>query len=170
MSVNRLFYGLAGGAGCLLVLAGAGHAGRQRLVLNTTASVAPGFYWVVDGPPTVGELVVVRPPWALARWMARRRYLPANVPLIKRVAATAGSTICGRAGVMEVDGEIVARARSVDHWGRPLIPYQGCVQLGAEDVLLLNTDAPDSLDGRYFGPLPRSVILGRARPLWTWAR
>ena len=31
----------------------------------------------------------------------------------------------------------------------------------------MNWDEPDSLDGRYFGPTPRSALLGRARPLWT---
>jgi hypothetical protein len=31
----------------------------------------------------------------------------------------------------------------------------------------MNWDAPDSLDGRYFGPLPASSIVARALPLWT---
>ena len=26
---------------------------------------------------------------------------------------------------------------------------------------------PDSLDGRYFGPIPASSVIGRALPLWT---
>ena len=35
------------------------------------------------------------------------------------------------------------------------------------DVFLMNPGVPDSLDGRYFGPLPASSIIGRAVPLWT---
>ncbi len=35
------------------------------------------------------------------------------------------------------------------------------------EVFLMNPTAPDSLDGRYFGPLPASSIVGRAVPLWT---
>ena len=31
----------------------------------------------------------------------------------------------------------------------------------------MNPGVPDSLDGRYFGPLPASSIIGRAVPLWT---
>ncbi|MNY66109.1 Peptidase S26 [compost metagenome] len=31
----------------------------------------------------------------------------------------------------------------------------------------MNWDAPDSLDGRYFGPLPVTSIVARALPLWT---
>jgi hypothetical protein len=30
----------------------------------------------------------------------------------------------------------------------------------------MNWDAADSFDGRYFGPLPRASIFGRAVPLW----
>jgi hypothetical protein len=32
----------------------------------------------------------------------------------------------------------------------------------------MNRDAPDSLDGRYFGPLPLSTVVGRAVPVWTF--
>ena len=31
----------------------------------------------------------------------------------------------------------------------------------------MNPTVPDSLDGRYFGPLPATSIVARAVPLWT---
>ena len=31
----------------------------------------------------------------------------------------------------------------------------------------MNRQVRDSLDGRYFGPLPATAIIGRAIPLWT---
>jgi type IV secretory pathway protease TraF len=34
-------------------------------------------------------------------------------------------------------------------------------------MVALNADVPTSLDGRYFGPLPLSSVIGRALPLWT---
>ena len=30
-----------------------------------------------------------------------------------------------------------------------------------------DSDESDNLDGRYFGPLPRSAIVARAVPVWT---
>ena len=30
----------------------------------------------------------------------------------------------------------------------------------------MNPQSADSLDGRYFGPLPAASIVGRAIPLW----
>ena len=35
------------------------------------------------------------------------------------------------------------------------------------DVFLMNRHSGDSLDGRYFGPLPITTVVGRADPLWT---
>ena len=31
----------------------------------------------------------------------------------------------------------------------------------------MNWQVRDSLDGRYFGPLPASAVIGRATPLYT---
>ena len=31
----------------------------------------------------------------------------------------------------------------------------------------MNPRSANSLDGRYFGPLPASSVVGRAIPLWT---
>ena len=31
----------------------------------------------------------------------------------------------------------------------------------------MNADVRDSLDGRYFGPIPVSAVIGRATPIYT---
>ncbi|RUV53924.1 S26 family signal peptidase, partial [Mesorhizobium sp. M5C.F.Ca.IN.020.14.1.1] len=45
--------------------------------------------------------------------------------------------------------------------------WQGCRTLAEDEVFLMNWDAADSLDSRYFGPLPASSITARAIPIWT---
>ena len=47
-------------------------------------------------------------------------------------------------------------------------PWQGCRMLREGQVFLMNWDEPASLDGRYFGPIHLSAIVGRAEPLWTF--
>ena len=156
-------------AGCGL-LAGAPSAERApRVLFNTTASAPLGFYRVEPGPPRLGDLIVVRPPAELALWMATRGYLPRNVPLLKRLAAGEGQSVCGLDGRVLVDGRSLAHASTKDHLGRRLTPFTGCRRLGPDEIFLLNPDAPGSLDGRYFGPLSRRSIVGRATPLWTWS-
>ena len=53
-----------------------------------------------------------------------------------------------------------------DRKGRELPRWTGCRTLRGGEIFLLNP-APDSLDSRYFGPLPASRLIGRARPILT---
>jgi type IV secretory pathway protease TraF len=39
--------------------------------------------------------------------------------------------------------------------------------LSGGEFFALNADISTSLDGRYFGPLPLSSVIGRAIPVWT---
>ena len=97
-------------AGAILALVGQTHA-RPVLVWNATASAPVGLYSVQpDAHPRPGELVVVHADPVLAAWMVNRGYIGRGVPLVKRVAATAGARVC-RAGVpVRIDGRAAAPA------------------------------------------------------------
>lgn len=138
------------------------------LIWNASASVPIGLYAVRDaGELTPGQLVVAMPPQTLARFLADGRYLPKGLPLIKHVAALAGSVVCRTGSIVSIDGVARAEARGQDHAGRPLPIWDGCRTIGVHEVFLLNESEPASLDGRYFGPLPSSSIVGQAFPIWT---
>jgi conjugative transfer signal peptidase TraF len=138
-----------------------------RLIWNASASVPIGFYAVHPaGALHVDELLVVTPPEPLATFLDTRRYLPEGVPLLKHVLALPGQTVCRSGRTITVDGAAMGVALDRDHLGRPLPVWQGCRIVAAGDVFLMNRRA-DSLDGRYFGPLPATTIVGRADPLWT---
>lgn len=137
-----------------------------RVIWNASASAPIGLYRIhPDNDPPAGALVAVTPPEPLARWMSARGYLPEGLPLLKHIAAKAGQRVCRVGGVVSVDARRVAIARARDGQGRPLPVWQGCRTLRAGELLLLNPAHPDSLDGRYFGPLPASAVIGRATPL-----
>ena len=141
-----------------------------RLVWNASASAPIGLYRIhADHDPAYGALVAVTPPPSLARWLSTRGYLSKGVPLLKHVAAKHGQRICRTGAILSVDQRPVATARVRDSRGRPLPVWRGCRTLRAGELLLLNPAVPDSLDGRYFGPLPASAVMGRATPLWLRA-
>ena len=52
---------------------------------------------------------------------------------------------------------LYGHARERDRMGRDLPSWQGCRVIAKRDVFLMNWDAADSFDGRYFGPLPLSA-------------
>jgi conjugative transfer signal peptidase TraF len=138
------------------------------LVWNASASEPIGLY-AVDTIIDVhtGDLVVVRPPEPLARFLADRGYLPRGLPLLKHVAALAGQSVCRIGGSVTVDTIEMGEARDRDSRNRALPVWQGCRVIGQDEVFLMNPRAADSLDGRYFGPLPAASIVGRAIPLWV---
>ena len=141
-----------------------------RLIWNASASAPIGLYRIhPDNDPPAGALVAITPPERLSRWLAARGYLPEGVPLLKHVAAKVGQQVCRSGAVVRVDGQPVARALTSDRRGRALPVWEGCRILRAGELLLLNPAVPDSLDSRYFGPLPASAVIGRATPLYLRA-
>jgi conjugative transfer signal peptidase TraF len=139
-------------------------------VWNASASVPLGLYRITpDARPLIGELVAVRPSPELNRFMAERQYVEANALLVKPVAALAGARICRNGARVTIDARTVAAALPRDRFGRALPRWSGCRRLAANQVFLIAPAHRDSFDSRYFGPVDRRQIVGRALPLWTWS-
>ncbi len=138
---------------------------QPRLIWNATASAPVGLYWLRAHEFRRGDLVLVQPPLRVATLAAERHYLPYGVPLVKRVAGTAGDTICAENHKIQINGSTVATALERDVRGREMPSWEGCRYLQTE-VFLLMSDAPDSFDGRYFGPVPATAVIGPLTPLW----
>jgi conjugative transfer signal peptidase TraF len=137
------------------------------LLWNASASAPVGLYRVHSIDKLgAAELVVARLPAPLADLVEEGGYLPHGVPLIKRVLGLTGQIVCRFGLTVTVDEINAGSARERDHLGRKLPAWQGCHKLTDNEVFLMNWDEPASLDGRYFGPLPVSSIIGRAAPLW----
>lgn len=135
---------------------------------NLTASTPAGLY-MIEGKADlrVGERAAITPPPQLRRLLARRGLLASGMPLIKRVAALGGQHVCRFGHGVTIDGRLAALALARDHLGRPLPAWFGCQTLRSGEVFVLNPDAPGSFDGRYFGVLRISDVIGRAVPVWT---
>lgn len=160
-----------------LILAGAAVAGSvvslvaplpTFLVWNASASAPRGLYRIADaGALDVPDLVVVAPPETIASFLHEGGYLAYGTPILKRVAALSGQTVCRLDRSVSVDGVALGAALPSDRLGRPLPVWQGCWRVGPGEIFLMNFDVRDSLDGRYFGPIPRDAVVGRAVPLYT---
>jgi conjugative transfer signal peptidase TraF len=137
-----------------------------RLVWNVSASAPRGLYLVSPSMlPGTGDMVVARLP-AMARSLAaERRYLPENVPLVKRVAAVGGDDVCASGKAITVNGRPVAERRPFDSLGRRMPSWRGCSRLHGRQLFLL-TDDPASFDGRYFGVTEGPDVIGKAQLIW----
>ena len=139
-----------------------------KLIWNASASAPVGFYTIgFDGPFEVTNLVAVDAPEPVATFLADRGYLPKGVPLLKRILAVSGQTVCRTNLTITVDDVEVGTALERDRFGRDLPVWQGCHYIATGEVFLMNWQVRDSLDGRYFGLTSTDQIIGRAVPLWT---
>ncbi|KUM44967.1 S26 family signal peptidase [Pseudomonas sp. EpS/L25] len=150
-----------------------------RLIYNPSDSVPVGWYRVqpldhqaasLPRPFSVGSIVLTRLPADAAALAAQRGYLPAHVPLLKRVGAVGPQHVCIVAGQVRIDGVPVAAALPADRMGRALPSLQLCRRLEPGELFLLSVTNPASLDSRYFGPVSASAVIGVAHPVWLETR
>src|SRR6202163_3286498 len=83
-----------------------------RFVWNASESVPRGLYHVQPARRLiVTDLVVAFPPEPLAAFLAEGGYLPRGVPLIKRILALPGQTVCRTDLTISVDRIEMGAAR-----------------------------------------------------------
>lgn len=154
-----------------------------RLVYNPSDSVAVGWYRVdplhhrpgslqrpLSPSLRVDSIVLTTLPPEAAALAAQRGYLPARVPLLKRVGAIAPQHVCVFDALVWIDGVPVAAVRPADRLGRPLPSWPQCRQLRPGELFLLSSTNPASFDSRYFGPVRTSEVIGVAHPVWLERR
>ena len=135
---------------------------------NASASSPLGLYQLVlPGDLRRGDIIGTKLPPAIRLLAASRRYLPANVPLVKRVAAIPGDKVCAIGAGIWVNDHAVARRQRRDPSGRPMPWWSGCMTLRSGQILLVAENRPDAFDGRYFGPTNSDALIGKARLLWA---
>ncbi|CAM5324342.1 S26 family signal peptidase [Rhodanobacter lindaniclasticus] len=150
-----------------------------RLIYNPSDSVAVGWYRVdplgrkpgsLPRPLSVGSIVLTALPPDAAALATQRRYLPARVPLLKRVGAVAPQEVCIAGRIVRIDGVPTAAVLPADRWGRPLPSWQQCRNLESGELFLLSVTNPASFDSRYFGPVNADAVIGVANPVWLESR
>ena len=140
------------------------------VVYNPTDSVPRGWYRIIPAHSLpVGSIVLVTLPVDVSTLAAQRGYLPAGIPLLKRVGAMAPQRVCVDGASVRIDDVTVAAVTRADGHGRPLSAWSQCRRLAHGELFLLSNTNPASFDSRYFGPVRAPDVIGSAKPIWTWS-
>ncbi len=157
--------------GVAVILLGCGGSllandGPALALINESPSVPRGLYIrVIGAEPRRGDTVALPQP-ALARAYLGGLGMPADVRLLKRIAAVEHDRVCQAGDRLTVaDRSVTVRSR--DSRGTALVGWRGCRRLAAGEVFLLG-DTPGSFDSRYFGPVRVSELDGVFRETLTW--
>jgi type IV secretory pathway protease TraF len=134
------------------------------MIYNHSPSMPVGVYLHSDLDLARGAIVTVRARDVAPALAASRGFDGPADRFIKRVAAMAGDEVCAVKGRLRINGADLA---AVPMRGQPNMSpaaWSGCRTLSAGEVLLLG-DAPNSIDGRYWGPIDARLVDGVWRKL-----
>lgn len=156
-----------------LLIQSAFHFGLR---INRTPSLPFGLYQATTEGPAAALIAFCAPPLSERETFHSRGYTPAGdcpdggLPLLKPVVARQGDTVKVKVDGLEVNGRLLpnSQPRRTDGQGRVLASYPaGTYTVPSGTLWVVSTYNPDSLDSRYFGPLPVSRVREHVRPLWT---
>jgi signal peptidase I len=108
-----------------------------------------------------GDIIVFAKP-------AKETSDPAIKDLVKRVIGLPGEVISSRGGQVDIDGKALR-----EPWLPPGTVTTGIVRqkIPPNEYFVMGDNRSDSQDSRFFGPIPRSLIVGRAvLRIWPLSR
>lgn len=159
-------------AGVAVTTAAASILLARHLIVNVTASMPLGLYWLSPATPTAllvrGQLVAFPVPPSVRGLVDERHYLPLppRASLLKEIVALPGDSVCTEAGVLAINGQVFGAVRESDTRGRPLPHPAFCGPLPAGQLFVASPH-PQSFDSRAFGPIAEDALRGTVTPLWT---
>ena len=139
-----------------------------KVIYNPSTSAPTGIYLIVNSTLKKGDYVLANIPEQARMLAVERQYLPENIPILKPVAAESGDHICIKNDRVLINGKSIAMLLEQDSKGRELVQWTGCRMLFENEFFLLSTYTPYSYDSRYFGPVTRKMIIGKAVPFWVF--
>lgn len=140
-----------------------------RLWLNMSRSEPIGLYIreTFHQPLKRGELVLMKCPPGYEKYLYGRKWLPEGWPLFKTVAGLPGDTFCVTEKQLTLNGKQIGPVSAIDSQGLSLPVLRGCRTVRENHILAIATGLKTSFDGRYFGDVPVSLIIGTVHPVLT---
>ena len=153
----------------LLGLILASSTGRAPLLLYpSTPSLPAGLYLKVGDVIERGSVVAFPVP-DVARTYQRTigRTVDSGFLFLKPVAAMPGDQVCNDVALgLRINGLHLGATAIRDREGHLLPIWQNCRHLAADEIFTFADHVPTSFDGRYYGPIERTRVVGVYRMIW----
>lgn len=138
------------------------------IFLNRTLSAPRGLYLLSkEFRLQRNELVIFSFPSNLKPYLTQYPWLK-EVSQLKTIGALPGDTYCVVKGELVVEGDAVGKVYTKDNRERALPHLSGCSTVKPNNFLPLSVNKEGSFDGRNYGEVSQSLIMGKARPLFLF--
>jgi conjugative transfer signal peptidase TraF len=146
--------------------------------LNVSKSEPIGIYRVI-GPDAEAEkwrrrqlkhddYVIITPPPNARPYVYGRGWLLKNRLLLKNVYALPGDKVYITDRAIYINDKYIGPIKTKDSAGLPLPRLRGLITIPAHHFLPIANHAPNSFDGRYFGPVPNRLVQQIVKPVCIW--
>lgn len=137
------------------------------ITYQITSSMPKGFYLVVPVKELHrSDIVVFRPKESTLAFLQERHWVPSTGWMMKYVMAIPGDAVCTYDHMLWINQKRIGRIYEHDSSGRLLPSQFFCGKLEGHKYLLISTRIDQSFDSRYFGPIDKKCIKGKAIPLF----
>ncbi len=169
MSKPRKIFLISAGVFILLSLQIAGLQ-PPKYYLNLSRSMPLGVYKFIpfNGDLKVEDLVIFDVPQQARPYVYGRGWLPKGWLLIKKVGALPGEKVTITNDSIKIRDVYVGPVFETDTEGKPLPRLRGSFIIPENHFLPIATYIQNSFDGRYFGPVSKTLIRGKAIPIVTF--
>lgn len=137
-----------------------------RITYSASASMPKGFYLITPIKRLARfDAVMFSPPPSAKDFILMHNWGPKSGFVLKYVYGVPGDMVCNRNNGILINQKLIANIYHYYAPGKKLPRTDFCAQLGQDQYFLLSTKIEHSFDSRYYGPIFRAAIVGKALKL-----
>lgn len=135
----------------------------HMLIYNYTASLPTGWYWLEDTDRiSRGDIVLCDAEQDIMQLALQRKWIKKDTHFLKYVYGIPGDIYEIRANRYIVNGEDKGEIKRIDTEGRPMPLLTDGKYTVPDGYLLIGTEAENSFDSRYYGPVSLKNVYKKA--------
>lgn len=123
-----------------------------------------GWYVIkpITKPIIRNEILVFTPPAKGMKYLEQHKWLHKDTWVMKEAFGIPGDNVCLKNNTVFINSHPIAKTLTTYKPGHLLPKLSLCRKLGFNEYMMMSTHIKRSFDSRYFGPVKRSEIYGRA--------
>ncbi|WP_440617200.1 signal peptidase I [Cysteiniphilum sp. 6C5] len=132
-------------------------------IQQLTPSMPEGWYFTYPvADYHKGDNVVFIPNQQTEHYILTRKWLPRNIPLLKKIVGVPGDLLCIKGQNVYINEQWIGKIYQTDGKGNMLPVFQFCGKIPKGRYFMQGVANPHSFDSRYYGLVDKSQIMSKA--------